>query len=74
MITRLTEDISFPVDEWECAECGKPIGWNLLNERSIHFVECWHLSIKDPLDPIFPKWCDDCVVPSPIPHHQGAAA
>lgn len=72
MLTKLTETeatVEMPVDEWACQECSKPIGWTLLNERSIHFVECWHLTIKDPLDPVIPKWCDDCVVPSPIHHH-----
>lgn len=73
MLTKLIEDESTanaPVDEWECQQCHTPIGWTLLNERSIHFVECWYVTGLDPFDERLPKWCDDCVVPSPIPFHK----
>lgn len=78
MLTKLTETeatVEMPVDEWQCQECATPLGWTLLNERSIDFVECWYLTGKDPLDPAFPKWCDTHVVPSPFPwHRQGKTA
>lgn len=73
MLSRLKEGdapLSLAIDEWQCQQCSKIVGWTLLNERTVHWVECWYITGVDAFDERLPRWCNDCVAPSPIPFHE----
>lgn len=59
-----------PFDEAQCQQCSRIVGWALTNEVSATFIDYWFITGRDAFDERDPKWCDACVVPSPIPFHN----
>lgn len=48
-------DDDYPVDEWACRVCAKPVGYYLSGDHGGGWADCW---LIDGLDEFI---CDDCL-------------